>query len=60
MSDPTFFSAVEMAEQIRREIISPVELAEAHLAAYGMKELDGVDDRLHPAVTAKSCIAVNE
>jgi Asp-tRNA(Asn)/Glu-tRNA(Gln) amidotransferase A subunit family amidase len=32
MSDPTFFSAVEMAEQIRREIISPVELAEAHLA----------------------------
>jgi Asp-tRNA(Asn)/Glu-tRNA(Gln) amidotransferase A subunit family amidase len=32
MNDPTFFPAVEMAEQIRRKKLSPVELAEAHLA----------------------------
>jgi Asp-tRNA(Asn)/Glu-tRNA(Gln) amidotransferase A subunit family amidase len=32
MSDLTFFSAVNMAEQIREKKVSPVELAEAHLA----------------------------
>ena len=32
MKDRTFLPAVEMAEQIRRKKLSPVELAEAHLA----------------------------
>jgi Asp-tRNA(Asn)/Glu-tRNA(Gln) amidotransferase A subunit family amidase len=32
MTDPTFFPAVEMAQEIREKKISPVELAEAHLA----------------------------
>jgi Asp-tRNA(Asn)/Glu-tRNA(Gln) amidotransferase A subunit family amidase len=32
MSDLTFLSAVEMAQQIREKRISPLELAEAHLA----------------------------
>ena len=32
MPDLTFLPAVEMARQIREKKISPVELAEAHLA----------------------------
>ena len=32
MSELTFLSAVDMAEQIREKKISPVELVEAHLA----------------------------
>ena len=32
MSDLTFLSAVTMAEQVREKKISPVELADAHLA----------------------------
>jgi Asp-tRNA(Asn)/Glu-tRNA(Gln) amidotransferase A subunit family amidase len=32
MNDPTFLSAAEMALRIRKRTISPVELAEAHLA----------------------------
>ena len=32
MSDLTFLPAVVMAEQIREKKISPVELADAHLA----------------------------
>lgn len=43
MVDPTFLSAVSMAEQIRGKKISPVELAEAHLAKI---------DRLNPKLNA--------
>ena len=32
MSELTFLSAVTMAEQIRKRVLSPVELVEAHLA----------------------------
>ncbi len=32
MPDPTFLSAVSMAEQIRQKKLSPIELVEAHLA----------------------------
>src|SRR5579863_5729770 len=32
MSELTFLSAVTMAEQIRKQVLSPVELVEAHLA----------------------------
>lgn len=38
MSDPTFLPAVEMARQIRDKNISPIELAEVHLAK--IKELN--------------------
>ncbi len=43
MSDLTFLPAVEMAQQIRRRKISPVELAEFHLAKI---------DRLNPKLNA--------
>jgi Asp-tRNA(Asn)/Glu-tRNA(Gln) amidotransferase A subunit family amidase len=43
MNDPTFFSAVEMAEQIAQKKISPVELAQAHLAKI---------ERLNPRLNA--------
>lgn len=43
MSDLTFLSAVSMAEQIREKKISPVELAEAHLAKI---------ERLNPKLNA--------
>jgi Asp-tRNA(Asn)/Glu-tRNA(Gln) amidotransferase A subunit family amidase len=43
MNDPTFLSAVEMARQIREKRISPVELAEAHLAKI---------ERLNPKLNA--------
>jgi Asp-tRNA(Asn)/Glu-tRNA(Gln) amidotransferase A subunit family amidase len=43
MSDPTFLPAVEMARQIREKEISPVELADAHLAKI---------ERLNPRLNA--------
>ena len=43
MDDPTFLSAVTMARQIREKTISPVELAEAHLAKI---------ERLNPKLNA--------
>jgi Asp-tRNA(Asn)/Glu-tRNA(Gln) amidotransferase A subunit family amidase len=43
MSDLTFLSAVEMARQIREKKLSPVELAEAHLAKI---------ERLNPRLNA--------
>jgi Asp-tRNA(Asn)/Glu-tRNA(Gln) amidotransferase A subunit family amidase len=43
MNDLTFFSAVTMAEQIRERKLSPVELAEAHLAKI---------ERLNPKLNA--------
>jgi len=43
MSDPTFLSAVNMARQIRGKKISPVELADAHLAKI---------ERLNPQLNA--------
>jgi Asp-tRNA(Asn)/Glu-tRNA(Gln) amidotransferase A subunit family amidase len=43
MNDPTFLSAVEMAKQIRQKKISPVELADAHLAKI---------ERLNPRLNA--------
>src|SRR5580693_8323118 len=43
MPDPTFLPAVEMARQIREKKISPVELAEAHLAKI---------ERLNPKLNA--------
>ena len=43
MNDLTFLSAVEMARQIRERRISPVELADAHLAKIG---------RLNPQLNA--------
>jgi len=43
MNDLTFLSAVAMAEQIRRKKISPVELADAHLAKI---------ERLNPQLNA--------
>ena len=43
MSDLTFLSAVEMARQVREKKISPVELAEAHLAKI---------ERLNPKLNA--------
>ncbi len=43
MTDLTFFHAVEMARQIREKKISPVELAEAHLAKI---------ERLNPKLNA--------
>jgi Asp-tRNA(Asn)/Glu-tRNA(Gln) amidotransferase A subunit family amidase len=43
MTDLTFLPAVEMARQIRQKIISPVELAEAHL---------GKIERLNPKLNA--------
>jgi Asp-tRNA(Asn)/Glu-tRNA(Gln) amidotransferase A subunit family amidase len=43
MSDVTFLPAVEMAQQIRQKKISPVELAEAHLAKI---------ERLNPKLNA--------
>jgi Asp-tRNA(Asn)/Glu-tRNA(Gln) amidotransferase A subunit family amidase len=43
MSDLTFLSAVTMAEQVREKKISPVELADAHLAKI---------DRLNPKLNA--------
>jgi len=43
MTDPTFLSAVEMARQVREKKISPVELAEAHLAQI---------ERLNPKLNA--------
>jgi Asp-tRNA(Asn)/Glu-tRNA(Gln) amidotransferase A subunit family amidase len=43
MNDLTFLSAVAMAEQVRAKKISPVELAEAHLAKI---------DRLNPTLNA--------
>lgn len=43
MTDPTFFSACEMRKLIREKKISPVELAEAHLAKI---------ERLNPKLNA--------
>ena len=43
MSDPTFLPAVTMARQIREKKISPVELAEIHLAKI---------ERLNPKLNA--------
>jgi len=43
MSELTFLSAVEMAQQLRQKKISPVEIAEAHLAKIG---------RLNPKLNA--------
>ena len=43
MNDPTFLSAAEMALRIRERTISPVELAEAHLAKI---------ERLNPKLNA--------
>ncbi|MFZ0807129.1 MAG: amidase, partial [Candidatus Sulfotelmatobacter sp.] len=43
MNDPTFLSAVAMAEQVRAKKISPVELADAHLAKI---------ERLNPTLNA--------
>ena len=43
MSDLTFLSAIEMAQQIREKKISPVELIDAHLAKI---------DRLNPKLNA--------
>ncbi len=43
MNDPTFLPAVEMARHIREQKISPVELAEAHLAKI---------ERLNPKLNA--------
>ena len=43
MNDLTFLTAVNMAEQIRRRTISPVELADAHLAKI---------ERLNPVLNA--------
>ena len=43
MSDPTFLSAVAMAAQIRERKLSPVELADAHLAKI---------ERLNPKLNA--------
>ncbi len=43
MDDLTFLSAVEMARQIREKKISPVELADAHLAKI---------ERLNPKLNA--------
>ena len=43
MSDITFLSAIEMAQQIREKKISPVELIDAHLAKI---------DRLNPKLNA--------
>lgn len=43
MRDPTFLPAIEMADLIRRKNISPVELAEAHLAKI---------ERLNPKLNA--------
>lgn len=43
MDDLTFFSAVAMAEQIREKKISPIELADAHLAKI---------ERLNPKLNA--------
>ena len=45
MSDLTFLSAVEMARQIREKKLSPVELAEAHLA-----KIDKLNPRLNAFV----------
>jgi Asp-tRNA(Asn)/Glu-tRNA(Gln) amidotransferase A subunit family amidase len=45
MHDLTFFSAVQMAEEIRNEKISPVELVEAHL-----KKIDKLNPRLNAFV----------
>lgn len=43
MMDPTFFSAVQMSRQVRQRKISPLELAEAHLAKI---------ERLNPKLNA--------
>jgi Asp-tRNA(Asn)/Glu-tRNA(Gln) amidotransferase A subunit family amidase len=43
MRDLTFLSAVEMAQQVRKKAISPVELVEAHLAKI---------ERLNPGLNA--------
>src|SRR5437764_675308 len=43
MQDLTFFSAVQMAEQIRHKRISPVDLIEAHLTKI---------DKLNPSLNA--------
>lgn len=47
MDDLNFLSAVEMAKQIREKKISPVELAEAHLARI---------ERLNPKLNAFVCV----
>ena len=43
MNDPTFLPALSMAEQIRKKIISPIDLVEAHLAKI---------ERLNPTLNA--------
>ncbi|MGA9542221.1 MAG: amidase [Candidatus Sulfotelmatobacter sp.] len=45
MSDLTFFSAVSMAEQIRKRKISPVELVDAHL-----KQIEKLNPKLNAFV----------
>src|SRR5580658_7301609 len=52
MSELTFFSAVAMAERIRKKDISPVELVEAHLA-----KLERLDPKLYAFVHVASARA---
>lgn len=47
MSELTRLSAAEMAEQVRRKKVSPVELVEAHLAQI---------ERLNPKLNAFICL----
>jgi Asp-tRNA(Asn)/Glu-tRNA(Gln) amidotransferase A subunit family amidase len=52
MSELTFFSAVAMAERIRKKEISPVELVEAHLA-----KIERLDPKLNAFVHVDSARA---
>src|SRR5580658_1060813 len=52
MSELTFFSAVAMAERIRKKDISPAELVEAHLA-----KIERLDPKLNAFVHVDSARA---